>query len=359
MSKQKQIINRIKTLVKEYKSLNESAVTITKQDMDRLHSGEEVDIDGHLLKFVDESVKESQVDPIKKKAEERYKNHKSVSIVGIGKPFERIKVIPRGKYEIVQGDMEGRYFSHRFDVNLLKPMKPFDLAVQLAQETGWISPWNYLEMRIGHSGKTSKYLTFPRAKTLFDESVNEAEIPKSELKMLDTVKKLAKKHGFKTIKNPDKWLKKIGHYEDGIVTVALFLHPDTKNDFGYVQVYHQEDEPEYLNVGFYAWGSSGNDSIDDWTTDEYWEDYFGEEDFEEEDFDESVNEAEKPLYKKGQKVQYKMEYSGGVGSYANSKSESPNIKTGVIRSRKKTLSSYKYVLSDGMTVYQSEIIGLA
>lgn len=191
------------------------------------------------------------------------------------------------------------------------------------------------------------------------ESVNEAEIPKSELKMLDTVKKLAKKYGFKTIKNPDKWLKKIGHDEDGIVTVALFLHPDTKNDFGYVEVYHQKDKPEYLEVSFYAWGSSGNDSIDDWTTDEYWEDYFGEDDFEEEDFDESVNEAEKPLYKKGQKVQYKMEYSGGVGAYADSKSESPNVKTGVIISRKKTLSSYKYVLSDGMTVYQSEIIGLA
>ena len=247
-------------------TLNESTVTITKQDMDRLHSGEEVEIDGTQLKFVDESVNEkakfiynknqiilkksdlgtpdswtdkynrawrefvvryikqnnikanmsdaeykvkkafkipypehkynsdsaywledngflvikesvneSWVDPIKKKAEERYKNHKSVSIVGIGKPFERIKVIPRGKYEIVEGDMEGRYFSHKFDVNLLKPMKPFDLAVQLAQETGWISPWNYLEMRIGRGGKTSKYLTFPRAKTLFDESVNEDE----------------------------------------------------------------------------------------------------------------------------------------------------------------------------------------
>ena len=39
-------------------SVNESTVTITKQDMDRLHSGEEVDIDGHLLKFVDESVNE-------------------------------------------------------------------------------------------------------------------------------------------------------------------------------------------------------------------------------------------------------------------------------------------------------------
>ena len=118
------------------------------------------------------------------------------------------------------------------------------------------------------------------------ESVNESEIPKSELKMLGKVLKLAKKHGFKTIKNPEQWIKKNGYYESGITTVALFLHPDEDNDFGFVQVYHEESEPEYLNVHFYAWGSSGNDSIDDWTTDRYWKDYFSEE-----DFDESVNEA--------------------------------------------------------------------
>jgi len=42
------------------KSVNESPVTITKQDMNKLHSGEEVEIDGHLLKFVDESVNEDE-----------------------------------------------------------------------------------------------------------------------------------------------------------------------------------------------------------------------------------------------------------------------------------------------------------
>jgi len=41
-------------------SVNESPVTITKQDMNKLHSGEEVEIDGHLLKFVDESVNEDE-----------------------------------------------------------------------------------------------------------------------------------------------------------------------------------------------------------------------------------------------------------------------------------------------------------
>lgn len=117
-------------------------------------------------------------DPIKKKAEERYKNQKTVSIVGIGKPYERINIIPEGKYNIVEGDQEGRYFTPRFNVTLSKPMSPFDLAVQLAQETGWISPWNYIEMKMGHSdpghfGDISRVLTFPLQPTLFDKPVNE------------------------------------------------------------------------------------------------------------------------------------------------------------------------------------------
>ena len=104
------------------------------------------------------------------------------------------------------------------------------------------------------------------------------KIPKSELKMLAQVTKLAKKHGFEVIKNPEKWIKK-NAYESGIVTVALFLHPDRKFDLGYVQVYHEEGKPEYLDVHFYAWGSSGNDSIDSWTTDEYWKTYFSDESY--------------------------------------------------------------------------------
>ena len=111
---------------------------------------------------------EAYVDPIKKKAEQRYKDQgDSVRISGIGKPFERIKVIPKGEYTVVEGDMEGRWTIPRFNVTLLKPMKPFDLAVQLAQETRWISPWNYLEMRAGHDSENQP-LTFPLQPTLFD-----------------------------------------------------------------------------------------------------------------------------------------------------------------------------------------------
>lgn len=74
---------------------------------------------------------------------------------------------------------------------------------------------------------------------------------------------------------------------------------------------------------------------------------------------ESVNEAEKPLYKKGQKVQYQLDFKGGVGKYADSVSKSPSVDTGVIRRRKKTLASYEYELTSGLTIYQSEIIGLS
>ena len=112
----------------------------------------------------------SYEDPIKKKAEKRYKDHGgSVRISGIGKPFEQIKVIPKGEYTIVESNVDGRASWPQFNVTLLKPMKPFDLAVQLAQETGWISPWNYLEMRKDHSRELKTTYYFPLQPTLFDE----------------------------------------------------------------------------------------------------------------------------------------------------------------------------------------------
>ena len=130
-----------------------------------------------LRQIIKEEISKIYDDPIKTKAEERYKGHNSVSISGIGDFMERIKIIPKGNYTVVEGDMEGRSYWEKYNVTLLEPMTPFNLAVQLAQETGWISPWNYLEMEVGHdrsrsSGKEDvkdpKALIFPRAKTLFD-----------------------------------------------------------------------------------------------------------------------------------------------------------------------------------------------
>jgi hypothetical protein len=116
-----------------------------------------------------EGVKEENAydDPIKLKAEERYKHHKTVSILGLGKPFQMFDIIPKGKYTIVEGDEDGRYFYPRYNVTLSEPMKPFDLAVQLAQKTGWISPWNYLEIRKGYDPEAKSPLLFPLEPTLF------------------------------------------------------------------------------------------------------------------------------------------------------------------------------------------------
>ena len=118
-----------------------------------------------IQKVLGESVYD---DPIKKEAEGRYKDHETVSIPGLGEMFERFEIIPKGKYTVVEGDEEGRWFYPRYNVTLSEPMKPFDLAVQLAQKTGWISSWNYLEMRMGHDPEARKSLTFPLTKTLFD-----------------------------------------------------------------------------------------------------------------------------------------------------------------------------------------------
>ena len=127
-----------------------------------------------LRQIIREEISKIYDDPIRTKAEERYKDQgSSVNISGIGGFMDRIKIIPKGDYTVVEGDMEGRYSSPKFNVTLLAPIKPFDLAVQLAEKTGWISPWNYLEMKMGHAGgrdiRDPKALTFPREKTLFDD----------------------------------------------------------------------------------------------------------------------------------------------------------------------------------------------
>ena len=93
-----------------------------------------------LRQIIKEEISKIYDDPIRTKAEERYKNHSSVNISGIGGFMDRIKIIPKGDYTVVEGDMEGRYSSPKFNVTLLAPIKPFDLAVQLAEKTGWISP---------------------------------------------------------------------------------------------------------------------------------------------------------------------------------------------------------------------------
>ena len=67
--------------------------------------------------------------------------------------------------------------------------------------------------------------------------------------------------------------------------------------------------------------------------------------------------ATEVLYKKGDEVQYQLEYKGGVGKHADGKSKG-SIKTGTIRKRKKDGIRIKYEVGNGLWIGQHEIIGL-
>ena len=235
------------------KSKNTEEARIVKRIKNKITGGYKYELSNYItvhpseivgLAESEDSVDEAAYDdPIKKNAEKRYKDHKTVSIIGIGKFMERLKVIPKGKYKIVEGDMEGRFSSPRFNVTLSKPMKPFDLAVQLAQETGWISPWNYLEMRKDHDKQLGKSLMFPREKTLFDESVNEEQgkldFGGNELKDLTT--KLWK--GLQWKKKGNKYTYKYG---TGFLTIEIkngkVVGAEFSEDRSYDFLKHMEDK---------------------------------------------------------------------------------------------------------------------
>ena len=72
--------------------------------------------------------------------------------------------------------------------------------------------------------------------------------------------------------------------------------------------------------------------------------------------DEPLREAK--TFKKGDKIKYQLTFRGGVGKYADTISKSKEVKTGVIKKRMKTLSGFKYELTNGLEINPSEIIGL-
>ena len=71
------------------------------------------------------------------------------------------------------------------------------------------------------------------------------------------------------------------------------------------------------------------------------------------------NLEEAKTFKKGDKIKYQLTFRGGVGKYADAISKSKEVKTGVIKKRMKTLSGFKYELTNGLEINPSEIIGLA
>ena len=72
-----------------------------------------------------------------------------------------------------------------------------------------------------------------------------------------------------------------------------------------------------------------------------------------------VTEATEVRYKKGDKIEYQLTHKGGVGKYADAMSKSKNTESGVIKKRIKGFGgTYKYLLTSGLELYASEIIGL-
>ena len=206
------------------------------------------------------------------------------------------------------------------------------------------------------NGKEGKRKTSLHDSTKFEivDPPNDLHEAAIDVKKIDKLRKHAKKYGFKEIKDPKDWVKKNGYNEDRIETLALFVDPTDKTNKTYVSVYSDSGsyDPSELEVNFFVrGGGSGNDSIDDWTKEKYWKEYFS-------DTDESVNEA---AYKKGQRIEYQLEYKGGVGKYADSISKSKNVETGVIkkRTKNKITGDFKYELTNGLELSPYEILGLA
>ena len=72
-----------------------------------------------------------------------------------------------------------------------------------------------------------------------------------------------------------------------------------------------------------------------------------------------VTEATEVRYKKGDKIEYQLTHKGGVGKYTDAMSKSKNTESGVIKKRIKGFGgTYKYLLTSGLELYASEIIGL-
>lgn len=73
----------------------------------------------------------------------------------------------------------------------------------------------------------------------------------------------------------------------------------------------------------------------------------------------SVDESEKPRFKKRDRIEYRLTHQGGVGKYANAISQSDHVETGVIAKRTRTLAGFKYMLTTGLELSDHEILGLA
>ena len=56
-----------------------------------------------------------------------------------------VTIIPPGVYDILDGDMEGRYFTTKLTIEVTEPIDAKELVIQMAQEEGYVSPWSRID----------------------------------------------------------------------------------------------------------------------------------------------------------------------------------------------------------------------
>jgi len=65
--------------------------------------------------------------------------------VSIGINGNPVTIIPPGVYDILDGDMEGRYFTTQLTIEVTEPIDTKELVIQMAQEEGYVSPWSRID----------------------------------------------------------------------------------------------------------------------------------------------------------------------------------------------------------------------
>jgi hypothetical protein len=171
-------------------SVNESQITITKQDMDRLHSGEEVDIDGNLLKFVDESVNEAMDKSQLKKIYNNLQKGDEITIgyssVMGGKSVGEF-IVTKGKTKVGKARVER--------ITLINKKNPRGVKYYLYQRNGFVT------FAIGNLGAVINSITLK-------ESVNESnDYFRTASQAVDYARKMIEKRGFEI--DEDDWQRQI------------------------------------------------------------------------------------------------------------------------------------------------------
>ncbi len=110
-------------------------------------------------------ITENYKSDIRKKAEKVYKDIKNDNINIDRKPS---KFVPKGTYIVIEpSPNDGQYTIEQATIKIIDNISYYDLAIQLAEKTGFLADWGYFGLRTVDKN-ISTNLVFPLPKTLFD-----------------------------------------------------------------------------------------------------------------------------------------------------------------------------------------------